>query len=237
MLIIVLFAVLEFVRYLFATVLFDSGADFIFISTKFVHLLNVKPSTLRPGYVIEVANGKKVETDRIIRGMDWLSRHKVEIVCHEKVVRIPLGSGKTFLVKCNYLLLVNYGYLFGYITLTIRMPNMMLAYHDLWDKIPVSMTRIMKMKPDIENMTLNEYLEYEAAKERRLWDNIRSRRSPTNYDEADVDSFHRNKTKNMKRMGQDIVQDSIWKQDNDLEEDREDDGDDRDTFDIWEITV
>ncbi|GJR06103.1 hypothetical protein Tco_0529087 [Tanacetum coccineum] len=59
----------------------------------------VKPITLRPGYVIEVANGKKVETDRIIRGMDWLSRHKVEIVCHEKVVRIPLGSGKTFLVK------------------------------------------------------------------------------------------------------------------------------------------
>ncbi|GKE64935.1 putative reverse transcriptase domain-containing protein, partial [Tanacetum coccineum] len=74
----------------------------------------------RPGYLIEVANGKKVETDKIIRGcilelgdslftidlipfgcrsfdiilgMDWLSRHKVEIVCHEKVVRIPLTNG------------------------------------------------------------------------------------------------------------------------------------------------
>nr|GEZ36129.1 hypothetical protein [Tanacetum cinerariifolium] len=27
---------------------------------------------------------------------------------------------------------------------------------------------IMKMEPNIENMTLNEYLEYEAKKERRL---------------------------------------------------------------------
>nr|GEX04274.1 hypothetical protein [Tanacetum cinerariifolium] len=110
----------------FATVLFDSGADCSFISTEFMLLLNVKPSTLRPSYVIEVANGKKVETDKIIHGcilelgdslftielipfghgsfdviigMDWLSRHKAEIVCHEKVVRIPLASGKTLLVQ------------------------------------------------------------------------------------------------------------------------------------------
>ncbi|GKB93162.1 hypothetical protein Tco_0979299, partial [Tanacetum coccineum] len=52
---------------------------------------------------------------------------------------------------------------------------------------------IMEMKPDIENMTLNEHLEYETEKERRLWDNVHSRRSPTNYDEAGVDSFHQNK--------------------------------------------
>ncbi|GJU31674.1 hypothetical protein Tco_1175263 [Tanacetum coccineum] len=52
----------------------------------------------------------------------------------------------------------------------------------------------MEMKPDIESMTINEYLEYEAAKKRQLWDNVRSRRSPTNYDEADFDSFHRNKS-------------------------------------------
>ncbi|GKB70370.1 putative reverse transcriptase domain-containing protein [Tanacetum coccineum] len=43
---------------LYATVLFDSGADFSFISTKFVPLLNE----------IEVANGKKEEVDRIFRG-------------------------------------------------------------------------------------------------------------------------------------------------------------------------
>ncbi|GKA14192.1 hypothetical protein Tco_0693838 [Tanacetum coccineum] len=31
--------------------------------------------------------------------------------------------------------------------------------------------RIMEMEPDIENMALDEYREYEAGKERRLWDN------------------------------------------------------------------
>ncbi|GJT55833.1 putative reverse transcriptase domain-containing protein [Tanacetum coccineum] len=82
--------------------------------------------TVRPGYVIEVASGRKVETDRIIRGcildlgnslitidltpfgygsfdviigMDWLSRHKAMIVCHEKVVRIPLSSGEVLQVQ------------------------------------------------------------------------------------------------------------------------------------------
>ncbi|GJV97348.1 putative reverse transcriptase domain-containing protein [Tanacetum coccineum] len=102
----------------FATVLFDSGADFSFISTKFVPLLNVKPSIVSPGYIIEVANGKK-EVDRIIHdcklelgnslftidliplghgsfdvimGMNWLSKNKAEIVCHVKVVKIPLES-------------------------------------------------------------------------------------------------------------------------------------------------
>ncbi|GJS69958.1 putative reverse transcriptase domain-containing protein [Tanacetum coccineum] len=105
----------------FVTVLFDSGADFSFISTEFVPLLNVKPSIVNPGYVIEVADGKKVEVDRIIRvyklelesslfsinliplgrgsfdmivGMDWLSQHKAVIVCHEKVVEIPVEDGR-----------------------------------------------------------------------------------------------------------------------------------------------
>ncbi|GJU13502.1 putative reverse transcriptase domain-containing protein [Tanacetum coccineum] len=101
----------------FATVLFDSGADFSFISTKFVHVLNVESSIVNPGYVIEIADGKSVEVDRIIRdcklepgnslftidliplgygsfdvivGMDWLSKNKTVIVCHEKVVEIPI---------------------------------------------------------------------------------------------------------------------------------------------------
>ncbi|GJS95950.1 putative reverse transcriptase domain-containing protein [Tanacetum coccineum] len=104
----------------FATVIFDSGADFSFISTNFTPLLIVKPSIANLGYVIEVADGKKVEVDRIIHdcklelgnslfiidltplghgsfdvivGMDWLSKNKVVIVCHEKVVEIPLEGG------------------------------------------------------------------------------------------------------------------------------------------------
>ncbi|GJV64065.1 hypothetical protein Tco_1474893 [Tanacetum coccineum] len=42
------------------------------------------------------------------------------------------------------------------------------------------------------------------------------------------------RAENMKRMGHDIVQDSIWEQDDDSKEDQEDDGDDGDTFDIDE---
>ncbi|GKD56482.1 hypothetical protein Tco_1289869, partial [Tanacetum coccineum] len=41
---------------------------------------------------------------------------------------------------------------------------------------------------------------------------------------------------NMKRMGHDIVQDSIWEQYDDSEEDHEED-DDEDTFDMWDIMV
>ncbi|GJY87141.1 putative reverse transcriptase domain-containing protein [Tanacetum coccineum] len=110
----------------FATILFDSGADFSFISTKFAPLLNVKPSIVSLGYVIEVAHGKKEEVDRIIRdcklelgnslftidliplghgsfdvivGMDWLSKNKAEIVCHEKIVRIPMEGGEILRVQ------------------------------------------------------------------------------------------------------------------------------------------
>ncbi|GJZ47831.1 putative reverse transcriptase domain-containing protein [Tanacetum coccineum] len=73
----------------FVTVLFDSGADFSFISTEFTPLLNVKPSIVNLGYVIEVADGKKVEVDRIIRDC------KLELeICHEKVVEIPVEDGR-----------------------------------------------------------------------------------------------------------------------------------------------
>nr|GEV79171.1 reverse transcriptase domain-containing protein [Tanacetum cinerariifolium] len=82
----------------YATVLFDSGADFSFISTSFAPLLNVKSSFVNPRYLIEIADGKKVEVDRVIR-MDWLSEHKGEIVCHEKVVRIPLESGEILIFQ------------------------------------------------------------------------------------------------------------------------------------------
>ncbi|GKE76039.1 putative reverse transcriptase domain-containing protein, partial [Tanacetum coccineum] len=86
----------------FATILFDSGADFGFIYTKFAPLLNVEPCIVNPIYAIEIADGKSVEVDRVIRdcklelgnslftidliplghgsfdvivGMDWLSKN------------------------------------------------------------------------------------------------------------------------------------------------------------------
>ncbi|GKE36798.1 reverse transcriptase domain-containing protein, partial [Tanacetum coccineum] len=88
-----------------------------FISTKFAPFLNVEPCIVNPGYVIEIADGKSVEVDKVIRdcklelgnslftidlislghgsfdvivGMDWLSKNEAAIVCHEKVVEIPI---------------------------------------------------------------------------------------------------------------------------------------------------
>ncbi|GJX35993.1 putative reverse transcriptase domain-containing protein [Tanacetum coccineum] len=101
----------------YATTLFDSGADYSFVSTTFIPLLDIEPSNLGFSYEIEIASGQLVEINKVIHGckleieghtfdidlipfghgsfdviigMDWLSRHKAEIVCHEKVVRIPL---------------------------------------------------------------------------------------------------------------------------------------------------
>ncbi|GKD75957.1 putative reverse transcriptase domain-containing protein, partial [Tanacetum coccineum] len=80
----------------------------------------VKPSDLGFKYEIEIASGQLVEIDKVIKGckleieghifdidlipfghgsfdviigMDWLSNYKAEIICHEKVVRIPLPDG------------------------------------------------------------------------------------------------------------------------------------------------
>ncbi|GKB06953.1 putative reverse transcriptase domain-containing protein [Tanacetum coccineum] len=104
----------------FTTVLFDSGADYSFISTNFLPLINMKPSVISPGYEIEIASGVKVETNKIIRGcrleleghtfiidlipfgygsfdmiirMDWLAKLRAKIVCYEKIVQIPLSNG------------------------------------------------------------------------------------------------------------------------------------------------
>nr|GEX40345.1 hypothetical protein [Tanacetum cinerariifolium] len=61
----------------YATTLFDSGADYSFVSTTFIPLLGIEPSYL---------------------GMDWLSDNKAEINCHEKVVWIPPLDGKVLRV-------------------------------------------------------------------------------------------------------------------------------------------
>nr|GEV69098.1 putative reverse transcriptase domain-containing protein [Tanacetum cinerariifolium] len=101
----------------FATTLFDSGADYSFVSTSFLTLLGLEPSDLGFKYEIEIASGKLVDIDKVIKGckleieghvfdidlipfghgsfdviigMNWLSNNKAEIICHEKVVRIPL---------------------------------------------------------------------------------------------------------------------------------------------------
>ncbi|GJZ49324.1 hypothetical protein Tco_0603514 [Tanacetum coccineum] len=82
----------------FSTTLFDSGADYSFVSTTFIPLLSIEPSELGFRYDIEIASGQLVKIDKVIKGMDSLSNHKAKIICHEKVVSIPLLDGKVLRV-------------------------------------------------------------------------------------------------------------------------------------------
>ncbi|GKF11870.1 putative reverse transcriptase domain-containing protein, partial [Tanacetum coccineum] len=109
----------------FATTLFDSGADYSFVSTTLIPLLGLEPNELGFKYEIEIASGQLVVIDKVIKGckleieghvfdvdlipfvhrsfdviigMDWLSNYKAEIIFHEKVVRISLSDGKVLRV-------------------------------------------------------------------------------------------------------------------------------------------
>ncbi|GKD66688.1 putative reverse transcriptase domain-containing protein [Tanacetum coccineum] len=109
----------------FATTLFDSGADYSFVSTTFIPLLGKEPSELGFRFKIEIASRQLVRIDKVIRGckleieghmfdinlipfgsrsfdvitgMDWLSDHKAEIICHEKIVRIQLLDSRVLRV-------------------------------------------------------------------------------------------------------------------------------------------
>ncbi|GKF83929.1 putative reverse transcriptase domain-containing protein, partial [Tanacetum coccineum] len=72
----------------FATTLFDSGADYSFISTTFIPLLGLEPSDLGFKYEIEIASGQLVEIDKVIKGC------KLEIKGHVFDIKlIPFGHG------------------------------------------------------------------------------------------------------------------------------------------------
>nr|GEY31958.1 hypothetical protein [Tanacetum cinerariifolium] len=93
-------------------VLFDSGADYSFISTNFLPLINMQPSVISLSYEIEIASDVKVEINKIIQGcrleieghtfiidlipfrygsfhvivgMDWLSKLRAKILKTMKV--------------------------------------------------------------------------------------------------------------------------------------------------------
>ncbi|GKD19580.1 putative reverse transcriptase domain-containing protein [Tanacetum coccineum] len=109
----------------YATTLFDSGADYRFVSTTSMPLLEIKPSSLGFSYEIKITSGQLVEINKVIHGckleieghtfdidlisfgngsfniivgMDWLSWHKAKKFCHEKVVRILLPHSETLRV-------------------------------------------------------------------------------------------------------------------------------------------
>ncbi|GJV09491.1 putative reverse transcriptase domain-containing protein [Tanacetum coccineum] len=102
-----------------AYMLFDLGVDRSFVSNTFSTLLDVTPSALDVSYVVELADGRTLETSTILRGctlgllghpfnihlmpvdlgsfdviigMDWLAKNHAVIVCDEKIVRIPYGN-------------------------------------------------------------------------------------------------------------------------------------------------
>ncbi|GJU21923.1 hypothetical protein Tco_1155265, partial [Tanacetum coccineum] len=76
----------------YATTLFDFGANYSFVSTTFIPLLDIKPSDLGFSYEIKIANRQLVEINKVIRN-GLVVCHKAEIICYEKVVRIPLLDG------------------------------------------------------------------------------------------------------------------------------------------------
>ncbi|GKD89078.1 putative reverse transcriptase domain-containing protein [Tanacetum coccineum] len=102
-----------------AYMLFDSGADRSFVSNTFSALLDIIPSVLDVSYTVELAEGRTLETNTMLRGytlgllghpfnidlmpidlgsfdviigMDWLAKNHAVIVCDEKIVRIPYGN-------------------------------------------------------------------------------------------------------------------------------------------------
>ncbi|GJT65607.1 putative reverse transcriptase domain-containing protein [Tanacetum coccineum] len=103
----------------YAFVLFDSGSDRSFVDTRFSSMLNIDPVKIRASYEVELADGRVVSTNTVLKGctlnlvnhifeidlmpielgtfdviigMDWLVKHDAVIVCGEKVVRIPYGN-------------------------------------------------------------------------------------------------------------------------------------------------
>nr|GEU29841.1 hypothetical protein [Tanacetum cinerariifolium] len=102
----------------YAKILFDTGADRSFVITTFSALIDITPTTFENHYDIELADGKIIGVNTIIRGctlnfmnlpfnidlmhvplgsfdviirMDWLTKYHGVIICDEKIVRVPFG--------------------------------------------------------------------------------------------------------------------------------------------------
>ncbi|GJV62263.1 putative reverse transcriptase domain-containing protein [Tanacetum coccineum] len=77
----------------YATTLFDSGADYSFVFTTFILVLDIEPNNLGFSYEIEIANGQLVEINKGIRGC------KLDIEGHIfDIDLIPFGHGSFDLI-------------------------------------------------------------------------------------------------------------------------------------------
>ncbi|GJZ28644.1 putative reverse transcriptase domain-containing protein [Tanacetum coccineum] len=108
----------------YASVLFDTGADRSFVSTAFSSQMDIMPSTLDHYYDVELADGRIIGLNTILRGctlnllnhpfninlmpvelgsfdaiigMDWLAKYQAIIVCAEKIVQYMLKGCPVFL--------------------------------------------------------------------------------------------------------------------------------------------
>ncbi|GKE81841.1 reverse transcriptase domain-containing protein [Tanacetum coccineum] len=102
----------------YATILFYTGTDRSFVSNTFSALIDITPTTLENHYDVELADGKIIGVNTIIRGctlnfmnhpfnidlmlvplgsfdviieMDWLTKYHGVIICEDKIVRVPFG--------------------------------------------------------------------------------------------------------------------------------------------------
>ncbi|GKC85858.1 putative reverse transcriptase domain-containing protein, partial [Tanacetum coccineum] len=100
----------------YASVLFETGADRSFISYAFSKYIDIPPTALDTNYSVELADDKSLTTTTILRGctlnlqnhlfkidllpielgsfdvifgMDWMAEHHAEVVCYEKYIRVP----------------------------------------------------------------------------------------------------------------------------------------------------
>ncbi|GJT29167.1 putative reverse transcriptase domain-containing protein [Tanacetum coccineum] len=104
------------VNNVYASVLFNTGADRSFVSYAFSKYINIPPTTLDTNYNVELADGKSLTTNTLLRGctlnlqnhlfeidllpielgsfdvivgMDWMAEHRTEVVCYDKYIRVP----------------------------------------------------------------------------------------------------------------------------------------------------
>ncbi|GJT61989.1 putative reverse transcriptase domain-containing protein [Tanacetum coccineum] len=110
----------------YTSILFDSGAEKSIVSITFTPFIDISPAALDTSYEVELADGKVVSTNTVLRGctlnllghlfkidllptqlgsfdviigMDWLSNHQAKIVCFENIVRNLLSSGVTLKIQ------------------------------------------------------------------------------------------------------------------------------------------
>ncbi|XP_071699013.1 uncharacterized protein [Rutidosis leptorrhynchoides] len=107
------------------SVLFNCGANRSFVSIETSCMLDKTHVPIDTKYCIELVNGKLMKANKIYKdctlvlegkpflvdlmpieirsfnvviGMDWLSKNRAEVVCFEKVIRIPLDNGENLMV-------------------------------------------------------------------------------------------------------------------------------------------